>query len=79
VSASGSPLQANCSAGEKALGGGVTNFGAPGVYMTQSAPAPAINDGEVPTGWIVTVENQSGDDQTGNAWAICTQAGTTGE
>ena len=71
-------LQVSCETGEKALGGGATNFGAEGVYMTQSSPLPA-DGGEVPTGWQVSVENQSGAEQTGNAYAICTEEGIIAE
>ncbi len=71
-------LEVSCDTGEKALGGGATNFGAEGVYMTQSSPLPSAG-GEVPTGWEVSVENQSGAEQTGNAYAICTQAGVEAE
>jgi len=69
---------AACDAGEKALGGGVTNFGADNVYVTQTYPDPAFPGDTVATGWGASLQNFSGSDQTANAYVICTQAGVTG-
>jgi len=72
-------LEADCDAGEKALGGGVTNFGADNVYVTQTYPKPDNIGGEdVPIGWAASLQNFSGGDVSANAWAICTHAGVTG-
>ncbi len=67
----------SCEMGEKALGGGATNGGVSGVYITQSLPD--WDENNVPTGWLATLENQNVNQTSGIAWVICAEAGTTGE
>jgi hypothetical protein len=69
---------AACDSGEKALGGGVTNFGADSVYVTQTYPDPAVAGDTVATGWAASLQNFSGSDQSANAYVICTKTGLTG-
>jgi hypothetical protein len=61
---------ASCQAGERATGGGATNGGRTGVFVTQSFPNQTA-DGATPTGWKVTYENPTQLAAFGVAFVIC--------
>src|SRR5262249_11758441 len=60
------PVQATCSAGQKAIGGGASSSPVNALlYVTVSAPT---DDG---TGWVVQSHNASEEPETVYAWVIC--------
>jgi collagen triple helix repeat protein len=64
-------VQADCPAGRKVLGGGLTQTSAGPLHpllLRESGPTGLA------TGWFVAVVNESGTDRTADAWAICANA-----
>jgi hypothetical protein len=60
-----------CAAGERAVGGGGSNSEVADLFITQSAPYPQTNEGETPTGWVVTYQNATDTARFVQAYAIC--------
>ncbi len=63
-------VTASCLSGEVAVGGGATNGGVAGIYLTQSYPQP-IGVGLTATGWGASLYNLTGSTQNGAAWVVC--------
>ena len=62
----------SCEPGEVATGGGAHAGGLPEVHITQSAPHPVPEAGQVPTGWFASFVNPTATNRQIFVYAICT-------